>query len=188
MVSRKYAKDYRIEPYLDRSGQLRDRPVYCGDYYLLTNSPEEIRKFFRLLIGLNILTAVTVVLPMFFACEYFKQFYLTLPQAFLLLPVYFLFAGAWRVHTAGEKITREHKDKIANRIPYAGLFLLILSIACAVGSIVYVIVGQPQGADYLALACTAVRLIPAFLIFRMRGTLRIEQIPFRPTDETEHHS
>ncbi len=182
MVSRKYTKDYRLEPYLDRKGRLRDRAVYCGLYYTFCDDRREVRRSACQLAALNAIATFSTVLPLCFPCDYFRQFYLVLPQAFLLLPLYFLWAALYRVFTAEEKVTREHRDKIMNRIPVAGVFLLIFSVAVAVGSVVYAVIGSMRGADWLAAACAVIRLVPAVLIFRLRGKLRLEDVPILPED------
>lgn len=180
MVSRKYTNDYRIEPYLDRKGRLRDRAVYCGLYYTFCENRRNIRKTAWQITALNALATLTVVLPMCFRSDYFRQFYLVLPQAFLLLPLYFLWAALYRVFTAGEKVTREHRDKIMNRFPTAGIFLLILSSVSVVGTVVYAVIGSMRGADWFAAACAAIRLVPAVLMFLLRGKLRLEDVPIPP--------
>lgn len=181
MVSRKYTKDYRLEPYLDRKGRLRDRAVYCGLYYTFCEDRGKVRKAAWQLTALNAIATLSVVLPMCFRCDYFRQFYLVLPQAFLFLPLYFLWAAIYRVFTAEEKVTQEHRDKIMNRLPTAGVFLLIFSGVSVVGTVVYAVIGILRGADWFAAACAVIRLVPAVLIFRLRGKLRLEDIPIPPS-------
>ena len=185
MSSRKYTKDYRIEPYLDRKGRLRDRAVYSGLYYTFCQDRREVQKIAWLLSALTLLATVTVVLPMCFSCDYFRRFYLVLPQAFLLLPLYFLWAAILRVFTAGEKVTQEHRDKIVNRIPSAGWAFLILSAVCAIGAVVYALIDAPHGADWLAGACSLARLIPALLLFLMRGKIQMENVPLPPAESED---
>lgn len=177
MVSRKYTKDYRIEPYLDRNGRLRDRSVYCGAYFTFDAPLPEVRRTMWLLAGLNLFITVTVALPMAFACSYFRQFYLVLPQAFLFLPVYFTWAGLLRVYTAKDKVTREHRDKIVHRIPVASLFTLILSAVLGIGTVIYACLGGLQGADYLAAVCSFLRLIPAIWAFLLRKRFPMKELP-----------
>ena len=176
MVSRKYTRDYRIEPCLDRNGHLRDRAVYCGTYYAFRADRDLVRRSMWVYMALAILVTATVILPMCFRCECMHRFYVIFPQIFLLLPVWFLWAGL-RLFFVEEKTTREEKDKIANRIPVASLFLLILSVISLGGAVAFLILETPAVADWFAVICSLLRVVPAICCVLLRKRVQMYELP-----------
>lgn len=178
MVSRKYTKDYRVEARLTKRGAVRDEAIYCGDYFRFSRPREDVRRSLRFLFSAELGIALSVILPMCFPCAYCRQIYIVLPLVLSLIPIYLLFSALYRVKTAGQKVIREHRDKIANRFPAAALFQLITAGIVLVSSIVFlIIIDGLQAIDWIFSALSVLRAAVSVLIFLHRRDFAMEVAP-----------
>ena len=177
MVSRKYTKDYRVEARLTKRGAVRDEAIYCGEYFSFSRPREDVRRSLRSIFAAELGIALSVALPMCFSCAYCRQIYIVLPLVVSLIPIYFLFTALYRVRTAGEKVIREHRDKIASRFPAAALFQLIAAGLVLVGSIVFIILAPLQTIDWIFSALSVLRAAASVLIFLHRRDFAMETVP-----------
>jgi len=177
VVSRKYTKDYRVEARLTKRGAVRDEAIYCGAYFKFSRPREAIRRCLRFHSAAELGIALSIIAPMCFPCAYCKQIYIVLPLVLSLLPVWFLFMALYRVQTAGEKVIREHRDKIANRFPTAALFQLIAAGLVLIGTVVFIIIGALQAVDWIFSALALLRAAAAVPIFLRRRDFAMEVVP-----------
>ena len=177
VVSRKYTKDYRVEARLTKRGAVRDEAVYCGDYFTFSRPRKDVRRSLWYLSAAELGIALSIILPMCFPCAYCKQMYVVLPLVLSLIPLYFLAVALYRVGTAGEKVIREHRDKIANRYPAAALIQLIAAGLVLAGSAVFVIIGEPETIDWIFSALSVLRAAAAVLVFLHRRAFEMEPVP-----------
>lgn len=181
-MARKYIKDYRVEHVLTPNGKRKPVPVYCGDWFIFVDPADRIRRAAAALCVLTLAVIATLIPPLVVKTNYSEQLYITLPLLFLIPPVYMFCTGLYRIWTAKEKVTREHKDKIDRRISQAAVFLLVVSLLLIPGSVVYLFVSDAPltAVDWLCEALVLLRLIPAILSLRLRGRFAMQQCPAEP--------
>ncbi len=183
MVTRKYTKDYRIETTVDLRGRLREKVVYCGAYYRLSEPQSTVRKHFKKLLLLTVLIILTVVLPMAIYNSYLNRFYVFLPHGFAVIPVYLCLAAMRRICMAKEKqITREHKDKIVLRLERAGMFLMVVSVLSLAVIPLYLVLEKPGVTEWLMMGLTLIRVALAYLLLPMHKCFAMEELPPTPED------
>lgn len=177
VVSRKYTKDYRVEARLTKRGAVRDEAVYCGKYFTFSRPREDVRRSLYSLSAAELGIALSVIVPMCFPCAYCKQMYVVLPLVLCLVPIFLLFSALYRVRSAGEKVIREHRDKIASRFPMCALLQLIAAGLVLIGTVVFVIIGEPAAVDWIFSALSLLRVAAAVLIFLRRRDFEMEALP-----------
>ncbi len=175
MVSRKYTSDYRLENVVDpRTGRLRTRPVYRGEYYRFRAAPAAVRGTKRLYLLASLLCTACFLAPLFSNAPSGHAMYVMLPFAALVFPVFYLLAGCRRLVAAKERVTREHRDKITDRLRGASLSACILSGISAAGHVVYWILNGSSLCDALFLLAAAVIFALSLVMFCQRARLEME--------------
>ena len=99
-----------------------------------------------------------------------------LPFAAMVFPAFFLAAGCLRVLTAGEKITREHRDKLSRRMNVCPAFLALLSALSLAGHVLYAVRTGLTAKDAVSLAAAAGILACAAVLLKTRDGLRIKKV------------
>lgn len=176
MVSRKYTVDYRLENIPTPSGKQKTVPVYRGDWFAFVADDAVVRRI-RLeypLFSLVIALLFVLVLSMNAPCGHY--YYVMLPFAAMVFPVFFSLAAARRLLIAKDKVTREHRDKLVNRYISASLFLMAFSCISAVGHIVYFFLETPAALDFLSFACAAVICALSACMFFGRKRLKMQKL------------
>lgn len=183
MISKKYTRDYQIEPYLDRRGKLKDRAVYCGiSYHFLAEYAEVRRSALKLLLLTAVLT-LTLFPPLLMKNDYVDALYNALPLVVTLLPLCMLWRGIIRVYSAkGENVTREHHDKIVEWIPAGAVILTVICAISIVCTVIYLILRWDYAAmrEWISIACAVVRMVLAMLILPLRKAFPMEPVPEKP--------
>lgn len=178
MGYREYAKDYKIE-YQDHPGQKKPKAVrvYIGPWYRFTESPEKIRflKWFYL-IGMAIL-AVLLLIPMCMDCAITRVWYIQMPAVAAWIPWVFAACATWRLWTAGEKVEREHRNLLCDRMNGATLFLMGLCFISVLGCVYASPVLTMKAADYVASGCYILSGICGTALFSRRKLLNMDMIP-----------
>lgn len=150
--------------------------VYCGKYFDF----QKDRKFIKALrVQYTVLCAmltVAVAVPLFFDNDFTRQMYLLLPLVLLFIPIYQMWASLYRMWTAKLPVIREHRDKIANRIPTASLFFLILGLAGLVGTVVYLCLRGFPRASFLWAGLSLLRAVLSVWIFALRGGVAMREV------------
>ncbi len=186
MVSRKYTSDYRLDNVVDpRTGKISTRPVYCGVYYRFCADAAVLARCRRLCALAVVLLVACYLTPLLLNAPSGHMMYVMLPLAAMVFPVYYLGAGCWRLLTARERVTREHRDKTAPRLRAAGIAGAVLSGASTVGQIVYCCIFGATVKDGVSLAATVCVTGLSALLFSQCGLLTMEPVPQGPSREAE---
>lgn len=176
MVTRKYLGDYRLENRTNpRNGKVVTVPVYRGEWFAFTADAQTVRKMKRLYPLLSALSAAMFLLVMLLNAPCGHMFYVMLPFAAMIFPVYFALAGSRRLLTAKEKVTREHNDKIRQRFTSCALFMTTFSAISAAGHAVYAFRAALTGRDIVSFAATLVVLVCAAVMFAKRDALEMKK-------------
>ena len=175
MVSKKYVNDYKLDvEYNPLTKRQKTTAHYIGPRFDFTDTAG-IRgtKILFAVLTTVIVTAHILMLVLNAPCIH--VWYVSGAVVFLMLPCIFLLAALWRLLSAKEGITREHRDKIETRYPAALLFTIILSILGLTGHLVYSIrVGDVPG-DYVFYILLVVILAASAVLFSARHRIAFEE-------------
>ena len=133
MVTRKYVKDYRLDDFLDRRGNIRSKAVYIGGDYVFA-APEQAgpsRK--RTILFLHAacwLFGVGALLP---ASHAARTMYCVLPLAASLLPLAYESSAVYILLAAAAPFRHDQADKLSSRLPASALAAMILSATAFAG-------------------------------------------------------
>lgn len=171
---RDFAKDYKIE-FVDRPGHKRPKAVrvYVGAWYRFKEPPEKIKylKWYYLVALLAV--ALTSVVPMCIDCNFTRIWYIQLPAVMVSIPWVFAACAVWRLWTAKEKVDREHKTLLGDRMNGASLFLTVFSVASFLGCVVASFISAPQIADILVSGCCLLSGAGSIAMFAKRKQLEM---------------
>lgn len=181
MGIRKYANDYRLENISVGKGKLKTVPVYAGKYFRFT-APEAVVRRMRVLYpvcwGVGALAWLAVMWMDLHETK--LSWCVLLPMAAAALCLFFEGGGIYRLLTAKEQVTREHHDKLYDRVAGASLCHLISGGLAVAGSIA-VLCSNPFQWKYPAvLLLSAVYLGCGVPMFLRRKNLRMEEIAPEP--------
>lgn len=179
-MAKKYVQDYRLENRVGRDGKLRTVPVYKGDWFDFTADPASVARAKTTYPALIAASGVLLLYLLIFTNHMDNQWYVVLPAAFSLIFWLFAALSVYRLLRAKGPVTREHKDKLYDRMAPMSLIFTILLGLCSVGSVVgLILLGVTwQRVVYLiaALLCTVFGL----LMFLGRKVLRMEKTDKAP--------
>ena len=178
MVSRKYTSDYRLEDTLDpKTGRMATRSVYQGQWFRFCAGAAAVKRTAWIYTLLTALCALGFVLPLLFDPPAMRAAYVAVPFVALVFSLFYLAAGCRRVFTAKDRVTREHRDKIVERLRGASVSACALSGVSLVGVIVYWCMRGFAAAD-LTCACASALLLSVNLIMllRLHGRLAMEPV------------
>jgi len=177
MDSKKYVKDYVIvEDYDPVRKKLITKAVYNGKYFGFVHA-DEIGKVKGLYLSVSALIFLSYAGILFVNAPCTHIWYTMVPLAFLMLPLIFMAASALRLIRAGEKMTREHRDKVTDRYRTVTLIQTILSGIALLGHVVYSILTGDTGRDILYYILTILIFAASFLLFYKRELLATEELP-----------
>lgn len=176
MSERRYASDYRLEDYVTPKGGMATRRIYQGVYYRFCQPEAVIHGLGRklCLLGLAILVCL---LPMLFNnTQIGRTFYVLLPIAFTLIPVYHISAVGIRLLRYCQPLTRQMRDLTDRRLHSAGIWLTAMLGLDVLGGVVYWILRRLQRGEVACIAGIALAFTLSFLVLRLRGEARTESI------------
>lgn len=176
MSARKYLTDYIIEDQLDpKTGRLKSVAVYTGKWFCFVHDAETMRRLRLRCFAATASCAVFFIAGLLTAAPCCRTMYVILPYAVLEFPIFYAAAGCLRLKRAEGPIKREHRDKIANRLPTAALLILIFSAVSAVGCIVRAFVTGMTARDIIFLLCAAAMAASGGLLLSQRRLLAPEE-------------
>ncbi len=178
MGYRDYAKDYQIE-YVDVPGKKRPKEVrvYVGPWFRFKADPARIRRLrWFYLIGL-LLTALFLLIPMCIDCTFTRTWYIQTPSSAAWIPWIYAAAATWRLWRAGEKVDREHYERMHDRMSSASLFLMGFCLISFVGCARLMGETVPALQDKLVALCSMASGICGIALFSRRKDLEMHQIP-----------
>ena len=176
MVSKKYLGDYRLENRRDpKNGKVKTVPEYCGEWFGFERGADEVHRMKRLCLALTAVVELLFLMVLLLNAPCGRIYYVMLPFAAMVFPAFFLAAGCLRVLTAGEKITREHRDKLSRRMNVCPAFLALLSALSLAGHVLYAVRTGLTAGDAVSLAAAAGILVCAAALLRIREGLRLRR-------------
>lgn len=170
---------------MDSRGRVREKPVYTGAYYCFEAAPAAVRKSTALLVVTLLAAAAATFVPLIVKNEYARAFYVFLPQAFAMLPLYMFSASVWRILTVRGDVIHEHRDRIVNRLRNAAIFFLIVSALSLGGAIAFFILGEPKTMDWAMIAVNALRLPIAAVLLKLRKQFAMRQVDDSPSGKKD---
>ena len=178
MGYRKYAKDYKVEEQV-REGRRRKKyvRVYVGPYYRFVTTPARVAWLKRFYAVLLLAEAALLVVPMCIDCPFTRAWYVAVPATLCWLPWVFAAGSAWRLWTAGEKVEREHRDLIHDRMSGATLFLMGFACISVVGCMFGLFWLEAGGRDYAVCADLLAAAACSVPLFSHRRELEMEPVP-----------
>ncbi len=139
MGMRRYLKDYRLENVPGKNGKLRTVAVYCGKWYVFTGNAAQVRTYARSFALLAAAQVALAAMALFTNARCSRVFYVMVPFAFILIPLFLVCAGALNLITAKSRLTNETNDHIRTRTRACPIALMILSGISALAHIPYAI-------------------------------------------------
>ena len=175
MVSKKYVNDYKLDvEYNPLTKRQRTTAHYIGPRFDFADKAG-IRGTKILFAVLTAVIVISHILTLVLNAPCIHVWYVSGAVVFLMLPCIFLLAALWRLLSAKEGITREHRDKIETRYPAALLFTMILSVLGLVGHLVYSVrVGDVPG-DYVFYILLVVILAASAVLFSARRRIALDE-------------
>lgn len=120
MIRKKYTQDYQAETVLAPGGRKKTVVSYIGQYYCFAEPQQTVRRAKWVFSGLTLLSVgiwFAIILQNFRLQE--RSWALVLPLVLCTFVTVYELMALWRLLTAGERLTREHADKVYSR--YRGL-------------------------------------------------------------------
>ncbi len=177
-MSRKYAKDYRLEEQLSPSGKTRPVAVYQGERYRFL-APETALPGLRL--RCTVLSAASALLLFVLLCfsDHFDRDhrFLILPAVFCILPVYLTASSVWTLRTASVPMERRPSDRISNRLPATAGIQTLLSLLAFAAQVVQLFLGGLTWPTMLLAADALLLTAAGAALFSQRKLLRTEAVP-----------
>lgn len=177
MVTRRYTADYRLENRLSRSGKLKTEAVYKGLWFAFDASAQTVKKMRVLYTVCTTVAVAAVVSLLCLPAALGHIWYVVLPLAVGLLPAWLCAASLLRLWSAGQKVTREHHDKLGDRFSGASMGLSVLGGISLVGGIVYCALNGAQFTDLLFLALNVLYTGCGITMFAFRKNLSMHSLP-----------
>ena len=176
MGMRKYLKDYRMENVTGKNGKKRTVAVYCGSYHAFTENWERVRLCARSFAALAAAQVALILMALFTNAGCSRVFYVMVPFAFLLPPVFLICAGAVNLMPAKDKFTRETNDHIASRTRRCPIFAMILSGISALAHIPYAIAYGETARDIVYLAAALGIFASALAQYRLSSCFAAAEV------------
>lgn len=136
MSDRKYTSDYVLEEHLGPDGKLQTNRIYRGTYYRFIRPQTQIRQLGSRLLIMSALVLVLMLPLLFNNSQIGRTFYVLLPMAFVLIPLYQLAAVGWRLKTWELPLTRQQKDLTQGRLhqalPWLAALLALDTLGCGI--------------------------------------------------------
>ncbi len=186
MVSQKYIKDYRLEYVPNKKGSLKPVPVYIGKHYCFEQNKQIVSKSKRSLAVLYLVVVFLFLAPLL--CESLpslRKYYILLPYAVMVFPVFFAGCGLFNVLTSKDLITREKHDKGQPRVKASAFLAMLLSFTSAVGQVVYMIKNNTAKGSVFVFSCTLGCCICFFVMFLLCRNIAMKEKILFPGGKNE---
>ncbi len=176
MGARKYAGDYRLENVPGKGGKLRTVPVYRGAFYRFSAPPDRLCRAKRNCVIFLCAASLGLLVPMLLTGELLRRWYVLFPLVLALVPAFGLWRSVYHLLRAGERVIREHRDQMQERLAARSVALLILAALSLAGQVgAYVSGAGSEG--WLVTPCTALVILSSIFLFACKKDLLLEPIP-----------
>lgn len=171
MISKKYAKDYKIEYDETPGGGLKAQAVYRGKYYIFNDTDKNIKKTALFFTALIAIAWIAFFIPLSVLSAAARTSFVIFPHACIFLPLFSMSAVIVDLWTAKPPFTREESDHISQRVPKSALLFMVLSGAAAAGFVINLFLNPDTmlPGDLLFGVCEAILLAASILLFISRG-------------------
>ncbi len=178
MVSGKYAKDYKLENVLGANGRIKTVSVYAGPYFAFKAGAASVKRTRTVCAAMCAAALAAAAVPLFVNTGVVHNYGVVLPFVLGLIPLFNLLAAMYRFIRAGEKVTREHKDKLGGRFLWASAALFVCAGGSMIGQIVWYFGHSAEicFADIAVSICTAVLMAAAAVLFLQKKNLEMKQV------------
>lgn len=166
MGSKKYLTDYSLNYEPDKKGNLKAVPVYKGTYYGFEKDDATVRKAKWFITAMLICGTIVYIIPLLLEEVCTKKFYVLVPYALCVFPIFFAYGSLFKVIFAKDKVTREHKDKAQPRLKGMCFLSMLLAVLSLVGQVVFAINEVFSFKNVLVFVCTLLFVTCNFAAFR----------------------
>lgn len=177
MVTRRYTKDYQLEYQLNSRGRICSKAVYKGDWFAFDAPAQQLARTRRLYGAATVLAAALWAAALCVPAAFGRVWYLMLPMAFGLIPVWLAVASLARLLTAGPKVTREHRDKTGGRFSGAGIGILVTGGIAVIGGLVRMAAAGAAAWDIAFVVLAAGYAACGGVLFACRARLSMHALP-----------
>lgn len=185
LVSRKYTSDYRLEDTLDPvSGRVITRSIYQGLWFRFCRDASVVRRATRSYIVLTALCIVIYVAALIPDSPAMRTAYVAVPFAAMAFALFYLAAGCRRLATAKQRVTREHKDKITERLRGASIAALVICAVVLIGSVVsWCLHGFAVKDLFCTLGAALIAAMNLVMLLRLHKDITMEQTDDAPEQQ-----
>lgn len=176
MIEKRYASDYRLEPYVTPDGKYKQRPVYQGAYYTFCQPAEQIRRLQHTVLFCTAAVVLGILPLLLSATQISHTFYVLLPMALSLIPLYYVAGVGIRLGQKQEKLTRQQRDQTDRRLRRSSLWLAALTGLLFAGTVLYWALEGMEPGDWWCLAGHALACGAALYLLTQRTKAQTKQI------------
>ena len=180
MSINKYVGDYRLIEEFDEKGRIHHSHEYIGKPYYFVSGPDEVAAAKKRLLILGTAAFVFYIAAMIPASDMMHSMFVSLPFAFYAVPLFILMTTVWSVPGGtGKPMERRQAERISNRIPQCGMFLMILSAGALIGTAGIILMRAAGGSgifrtgNVIFSIMAASLMITAVMIFRSRTVFSV---------------
>lgn len=185
-MSRKYKDQFEIQAVETKNG-FRKKVIYQGNYYLAAVPAEKLNRYKAAFKG------ASLVMTLFFAGMGFinndgsRIFYVVLPYAILLLPIFFMLISSIAFGKTKDKLTFPEYDKTVVRIKTAAITAFIASMAGVVGDLFFILSGRGNtpGREIIFMTGYTVIAVCAFMSIQIHKSIQYDQVEQKGHEITE---
>jgi len=176
-MNRKYTDQFELQTVKTQKG-FRRMAVYRGKYYLAAVPAEKLNRYKAALKGTSLAMAMLFIGMGLLNNSGSRIFYVILPYAALVLPVFFMLVSTITFGKAKDKLTVPELDKTVGRIKTTSIAAFITAAAGAIGSLIFILSGQSStpGRE-IFFACGYVTIaVCAFFSMQIHKNILFEQM------------
>lgn len=177
MSRNRYVGDYHLADSLDERGRIRTEVEYVGDLYSFIQEPETVnsaKKRLLCLCAMGWLAYFAALIPVSTAG---RTIYSAVPFVFIAVPLGLLTAVVLEIRRQKERFLHRYADRIDNRFPASGVFIIILACISLAGEAVNLIRGLTlQSGDLLFSGCAVLLFLDGIIALRTGKALKCRKV------------
>ncbi len=179
MLSLKYAKEYRLDTFMDKSGKVKDCTVYIGPLYEWAISEAVIKSLRG---RLSIITPVQAVLFISSIWNYndlSRLWWVVVPYCCLLFVLLYLTIVCYNLFTVKGQFHREKKDKTVDRMRGCSVMGAILVGVSFVSATISMIIGmvKVQVWDIWFILVETILIVSFLYEVKLSKQLQVHELP-----------
>ena len=176
-MTRKYAKDYRVETRLNAAGRRETVAVYEGAYYFFSCSAQELKARKLRCAVLAVLADLFLAALLVFSNHFHPEHrFLVLPEAFAVLPAGIVLNCVSAFCFARKPVERRVRDKLGSTFPAAALALAILAALSVCAQLAQPLLHGWSAPSIWLLACAVCFAAASWGLFLLRGRLKPQEV------------